>query len=112
MVKMPVGDVAVFLDKCTEKDQAMKPLEEASEVLQAWKDYKRAKDELEVSYSGSDVEDRKGLLDTTRNAYNHLMDECADTITAVCNLMHRLNVVNPKLYMERCEDRNRARGRL
>ena len=63
------------------KEQALKVLEEAAEVVEAFK-------------SGEDVN-----------------DEIADTILACCNLSASLGVTDLTPYLARCEEKNRRRGR-
>ena len=41
-----------------------------------------------------------------------LLDECADVIQAVSNLVAALNVVDFAPYMDDCRERNEERGRL
>lgn len=53
----------------TEKEAALKPLEEAAEVFGAWQEYKRC---------------------PTSTARERVYYECCDTIQAVANLMSRL----------------------
>lgn len=65
----------------TDKEAALKPLEEAAEVYGAWQDY-----------------------ETT------LADEIADTIQACCNLAKRYGI-DLQAAMRRCQERNRERGR-
>lgn len=75
------------------KAQALKPLEEAAEVFGAWQVY--------------DSDDR------THAGYNCsvLLDEIADCIQACANLAAMVGVNDLTPYMERCEERNRERGR-
>ena len=75
------------------KAQALKPLEEAAEVFGAWQVY--------------DSDDR------TNEGYNAhiLLDEIADCIQACANLAAMVGVSDLTPYMERCEERNRERGR-
>lgn len=72
----------------TDKEAALKPLEEAAEVYGAWQDYQRF-------FMGS-----KTIL----------ADEIADTIQACCNLAKRYGI-DLQAAMKRCQERNRERGR-
>lgn len=72
----------------TDKEAALKPLEEAAEVYGAWQDYQRFYMISETS----------------------LADEIADTIQACCNLAKRYGI-DLQAAMKRCQDRNRERGR-
>ena len=86
-----VGSVRRFDHVAPDKAQALKPLEEASEVLGAWQRlYEcpiRANEEL-------------------------LLAECADVIQATLNLVAAYGVEDFRPYMKECERRNRERGRI
>lgn len=73
----------------TEKEAALKPLEEAAEVYGAWQDHHMLR---------------------TRFSYTQLADEIADTIQACCNLAKRYGI-DLQAAMKRCQERNRERGR-
>lgn len=90
-----IGGVQTFKETKPDKAQALKPLEEAAEVFSAWQDWWNEQ-------PGDDVDE---LTDD-------LVDECADVIQAVCNLLASLGVTDLRDAMERCAERNRARGRL
>lgn len=87
-----IGKVATFPAVKADKAQALKVLEEAAEVFGAWQVY--------------DDSDIYGLLTDV------VLDECADVIQAVSNLVAALNVVNFAPYMDDCRERNEERGRL
>ena len=89
-----IGGVQTFKETRPDKAQALKPLEEAAEVFAAWQDID--------SIEGFDRQD----------AFTSLVDECADAIQAVCNLLASMGVTDLREAMERCAERNRARGRL
>lgn len=72
------------------KELALKPLEEAAEVYAAWQD---------LDFTG-DAEQRIAL-----------MNECADVVQAVCNLVAALGYDSMRDVMACCEHRNRDRGR-
>ena len=72
----------------TEKEAALKPLEEAAEVYGAWQDY-------QLFF----------MINETM-----LADEIADTIQACCNLAKRYEI-DLQAAMKRCQERNRLRGR-
>lgn len=93
MTYVKLGNVRAFPDAQPTKEQAVKVLEEAAEVVVAWQVY--------------DSDDR------THIGYNAhvLLDEIADTITACCNLASALGVTDITPYLARCEERNRDRGR-
>lgn len=73
----------------TEKEAALKPLEEAAEVYAAWQECE--------------------WLDSN-DAIDNLADEIADVIQAACNLAAR-HGIDLEDAMDRCERRNRERGR-
>lgn len=87
MTRVKLTSVRTFPNAVPDKAQALKPLEEAAEVFGAWQRY------------GAD--DWKDVL----------LDEIADTIQACCNLAAALGVTDLTLYLARCEERNRERGR-
>lgn len=72
----------------TDKEAALKPLEEAAEVYGAWQDYQR------FCMVGEGI----------------IADEIADTIQACCNLAKRYGI-DLQAAMKRCQERNRKRGR-
>ena len=87
-----------FRTQCTSKEQACKVLEEAAEVFGAWQ-------------SVDDVERNWTLLGEDSNWHlPDLADEIADVIQAACNLAYRYGI-DVSSAMQRCEERNRARGR-
>jgi len=85
----------------TEKEAALKPLEEASEVRAAWQ---------KIDECGIPEQCRDCDLHNTCEAIFALADEIADTIQASCNLAARYNL-DLQAAMRRCEQRNRSRGR-
>lgn len=87
-----VGCVATFASAKPDKAQALKVLEEASEVYAAWQDW--ANDEDFEPYYRAD-----------------LLDEIADVIQAACNLAAALGVTDFTPRMEACRARNEERGR-
>lgn len=81
----------------TDKEAALKPLEEAAEAFGAWQEYQRH-GYLFIPIGGCDVYKQR------------LADEIADVIQAACNLADR-HGIDLQAAMERCEERNRKRGR-
>lgn len=82
------------------KAQALKPLEEAAEVYGAW----RLHDGI-----------RQSQIMTARRAYRQsLIDECMDAVQAVVNLLDAEGFTQEDVdaAIERCNERNRERGRL
>lgn len=94
MTRVKLASVRTFPNAKPDKAQALKVLEEAAEVVEAWKDYR---DCVPLGF-------KRGLLEMT-------IDEIADTITACCNLAAAHGVTDLTPYLARCEDRNRKRGR-
>ena len=85
----------------TDKESANKVLEEASEAREA------AQQVRNCNPSNSCRE--YNCLDTCEELLN-LADELADVIQAACNLAERYDI-DLQAAMERCERRNRDRGR-
>lgn len=82
------------------KAQALKPLEEAAEVYGAW----QLHDGVRLSQ-----------IMTARMAYRqNLIDECMDVVQAVVNLLDAEGFAQEDVdaAIERCNERNRERGRL
>lgn len=99
-----VGKVAVFRDVRPDKAQALKVLEEAAEVVEAWKAYdrdKRAGDELGMPRHEHVTGSRDDLL-----------DEIADVVQASMNLAAAMGVVDFSDRMRECMLRNERRGRM
>ena len=85
-----VGSVRRFDRVEADKAQALKPLEEASEVFGAWQS--------------------THLPEGRRR--EQILDECADVVQATLNLVAALDVEDFRPYMKACERRNRERGRI
>ncbi len=88
-----IGEVATFPNVLPGKEQALKVLEEAAEVFGAWQAFNADQD-------------------GNTSAFFSLLDECADVIQAVSNLIAALNVVDFAPYMDDCRERNEKRGRF
>lgn len=86
-----IGEVETFQDAKPDKAQVMKILEESAEVFSSWEDW-RYKPTFEEQV--------------------YLLDECADVIQAICNLIAALEVDDFTAYMNECRKRNEERGRL
>lgn len=95
-----VGSVRRFDDVKPDKEQALKVLEEASEVHGAW----QAMTSAELAHGGDCV--------LARLWRKRLLDECADVIQATLNLVAELGVEDFRPWMDECEARNRERGRI
>ena len=92
-----VGRVRHFRE-CDPADKALalKPLEEASEVLEAWKAWRGA---------------QGGPPSAERRCRRALLDEIADGVQALCNLAHAAGEDDLGEAMGRCEGRNRRKWR-
>lgn len=90
-----VGSVATFDGVRPDKELALKVLEEASEVYNAWQAWNE--------YPGAEV---KG------ECAQAVMEECANVIQATANLAKAMGCDDMRLDMMDCEDRNRKRGRI
>lgn len=90
-----VGSVATFDAVRPDKAQALKVLEEASEVYSAWQAWNEYPD--------------AGVKGECAQA---VMEECADVIQATANLAKAMGCDDMRLDMMDCEDRNRRCGRI
>lgn len=88
-MRVYVGGVLTWDTGLTPREQAVKVSEEVMEVFSA----------IEGAPDHGEPDTR-------------VVDECCDVITATCNLLSMLGVTDLSYHMERCERRNRARGRL
>lgn len=93
--------VETFQMPCTDKEQAVKVLEEAAEAFGAWQRAQDKSAELVMNIYGISM----------RDCYLHdLADELADVIQASCNLAARYGL-DMTDAMARCHLRNKERGR-
>lgn len=105
-MRVSVGDVTCFDRVSADKPQAVKVLEEAAEVVEAWKAWEAKRrayvdDGLVLGEPWNYGPERRALL-----------DECSDVIQATCNLASALGVTDLVGYVAACEQRNRERGRI
>lgn len=98
MTRVKLTSVRTFPNVQPDKAQALKVLEGAAEVVEAFKF-------LEEVNGGM-------MMSVKRSAFADLMDEIADTIQASCNLAAALGVTDLTPYLARCEERNRKRGAI
>ena len=106
---MPVtiGEVTTFANPKADKAQVLKIGEECMEVFSAWEDW--------VDCAGAEGDMCDGCAYKQHGSCSfeeHMMDECADLITATANLLAALGVDDMREAMAACEARNRERGRL
>lgn len=99
-----MGSVRRFDSVEPDKEQALKVLEEAAEVVDAWKDFDEVRKDETRGYGEPH--------DWTFVARDDLLDECADVIQATLNLVSALGVEDFRPFMKECERRNRERGRI
>ena len=99
-----VGSVRRFDDVKPDKERALKPLEEASEVFGAWQEWDRYHSAHAV-FDGPKAECAMAMKAC-------ILDECADVIQATLNLVAALGVEDFRPWMDECERRNRERGRI
>ena len=104
MTRVKLASVRTFPGVKPTKAQALKVLEEAAEVVEAFKKWL-----LADGFQKCNAE--KVPADWADAEFNDLMDEIADTIQASCNLAAALGVTDLTPYLARCEERNRRRGR-
>lgn len=96
--------VSTFRADCTDKEQAVKVLEEASEAREAWQQLAGLKTIVPMLVPSKELDD---LIDSYREI---LADELADTITACANLADRYGL-DLQDALGRVERKNRERGR-
>lgn len=99
-----IGTVNTFKDVKPDKEQALKPLEEAAEVFGAWQEW----DKYHRMYPVFDYPKAQA----SKAMKEHILNECADVIQEVCNLVSSLGIDDLTPYMQACEQRNRERGRI
>lgn len=95
-----LGEFQAFREFRADKAQALKVLEEAAEAYDAAAEYAKA------AYKGDAERDIPRLRTRT-------LDECADLAQALSNLLAAWHVDGPEWAgaVERCHQRNEARGR-
>ena len=86
-----LGSVRRFDNVTPDKEQALKPLEEAAEVFGVYQRFYEC---------------------PTKTNEELLLAECADVIQATLNLVAALGVEDFRPYLKECERRNRERGRI
>lgn len=92
----------------TDKDAALKPLEEAAEAFGAWQELNST---LAMSSHLGEAYTAKTLTGSWVDAASHdLADEIADTITVCVNLADRYGL-DLQAAIDRVERHNRERGR-
>lgn len=92
-----LGEIRPFPAIKADKAQATKILEESSEIFSAWENYSRALLDADAQEAALSKQD--------------LLDECADAIMAISNMIFALGVTDFAPYMRKCFRRNEERGR-
>lgn len=96
---MIIGEVRPLPNAKHDKGQVLKIIEESAEVFSAWE-----------KWMNNDF----GTLDRSYDAnpcYRHMIDECADVITATCNFLASFGIQDLRGIMANYEQRNMDRGR-
>ena len=98
-----------FRADCTDKEAAVKVLEEAAEVFGAWQTYKPYDKEPTCS---ADLDGQSAFFWAKRKKILRIMlaNELADCITACANLADRYEI-DLQAALDRVEKHNRERGR-
>mgnify|MGYP002626903290 CR=1 FL=1 len=96
---MHYGDVVPFANTKNDKEQALKPLEEAAEVFGAWQRLR--------------TECHDDCNECIHRCINHALfvGECADVVQAVTNLLDAAGVSYMGYAMDDCRQRNAEKGR-
>ena len=103
--------VRTFRADCTNKEQAVKVLEEASEAREAHQALRGLLDvRRELLGAGQTYVPSREMADLIDAHRALLADELADCITACCNLAERYGL-DMQAALDRVERRNRERGR-
>jgi len=92
-----LGEIRPFPAIKADKVQATKILEESSEIFSAWENYNRALQDADTQEATLSRQD--------------LLDECADAIMAISNMIFALGVTDFTPYIRKCFRRNEERGR-
>ena len=103
-----IGNVNTFPDVYADKEQVMKIFEESAEVFSAWEHWNLWRERCERAIT--DIEKHtRGVYEADYRRY--LLEECADVIQAICNLLAALGVEDFTEWMQVVEEKNRDRGR-
>lgn len=99
-----IGDVSTYAHASCSRAQALKVVEEASEVFSAVEVLAAVTNEPSARGGLSKVE----AVDLYRA---HVIEEAADAITALCGLLESMGVRNMQPHMEACKLYNESLGR-
>ena len=95
-----IGSVDTFPNTKPDKAQVLKIGEECMEVFSAWEMYHDWRDWMPQDESAIAL------------FRERIIDECADVIQAVSNLLDALHVDDMREAMQECKERNVERGRF
>ena len=95
-----VGAVETWDTGCMVREQAIKVLEEAAEVFGAFERHEAALDAIEREWPREQCDVKHRHREEARESKDALKDECADVITATCNLLAMLGVEDATEIME------------
>ncbi len=105
-----IGTVATSADAKPDKAQALKILEESAEVFSAWQDiYNECADYTNCATCRANILNSK--IPYQCDLCAKLVNECADVIQAVCNMLAALGVDDLTAVLDRCKQKNIERGR-
>lgn len=107
LARYNLGSIGVFTDCACDKDQVRKILEEAAEVYGAWQTWDNNYQRLANACNVREVQARE-LREHDSKAY--LIEECADVIQAVANMLCALGVTDLAPYLRATERKNYDRG--
>jgi len=104
-MSVTIGKVDTFPNVKPTKPQVLKIGEECMEVFSAWEGWQGC-----LNADSSDC--KEWACDRSCIFRKKLVDECADVIQSVCNLLDALHVDDMRGAMQECKERNVERGRL
>lgn len=100
-----IGGVVTWDTGLTPREQVEKMGEEVMEVF-----HEVLSTDMAAEILGPEVDEY--VAEEMTYCRGRIVDECADVITATCNLLELLGVTDMREAMERCAERQRERGRL
>lgn len=104
-MSVDIGTVATWNTGCTMREQVEKAM---SEVMEVFAEVQLASESSEAF--GPEVTEYSAGIMAEHDAA--IAAECADVITATCNLLTMLGVTDFTDMMRECAERQRERGRL
>ena len=107
--RFSLGSIGVFDGVWTDKEQALKVLEEAAEVYASWQAWDSAYQRL---HNARDILDTQPMEIREHDARAYLIEECCDTLQAIANLLNGLGVRDLAPYLRAVELKNAERGHI